>query len=103
MALGMVTGGIAVTVNVIAWMVLGIPVVGIVLALIVLLIGHTYNIAVNILGAFVHSLRLNYVEFFPRFYAGGSGPFLPFREKYEYVTLRHSRAAAAGSESGVRN
>jgi vacuolar-type H+-ATPase subunit I/STV1 len=88
MALGMVTGGIAVTVNVIAWMVLGIPVVGIVMALIILVFGHAYNIAVNILGAFVHSLRLNYVEFFPRFYSGGSGPFVPFREEYQYTVVK---------------
>jgi V/A-type H+-transporting ATPase subunit I len=88
MALGMVTGGIAVTVNVIAWMVLGIPVVGIVLAVIILVGGHAYNIAVNILGAFVHSLRLNYVEFFPRFYSGGSEPFRPFREDFRYTTVR---------------
>ncbi|MBM3323995.1 hypothetical protein FJY69_11040, partial [candidate division WOR-3 bacterium] len=66
MALGMCTGGVAVAINVIAWMVMPLPVVGIILALVVLVIGHTYNIAVNVLGAFVHSLRLQYVEFFPR-------------------------------------
>jgi V/A-type H+-transporting ATPase subunit I len=69
-------------------MVLGIPVVGIVLAVIILVGGHAYNIAVNILGAFVHSLRLNYVEFFPRFYSGGSEPFRPFREDFRYTTVR---------------
>lgn len=90
MALGMVTGGIAVTVNVIAWMVLPIPVVGIVLALFVLVGGHAYNIAVNILGAFVHSLRLNYVEFFPRFYSGGGDPFVPIREEYQYVSIKEA-------------
>jgi V/A-type H+-transporting ATPase subunit I len=90
MALGMVTGGIAVTVNVIAWMVLKIPVVGIVLALLVLIGGHAYNIAVNILGAFVHSLRLNYVEFFPRFYQGGGEPFVPLREEYQFVSIKEA-------------
>ncbi|MFO7651859.1 MAG: V-type ATP synthase subunit I [bacterium] len=88
MALGMVTGGIAMTVNVIAWMVLDVPVVGIVLAVIVLAGGHAYNIAVNVLGAFVHTLRLNYVEFFPRFYNGGGEPFRPFREEHQYTAVK---------------
>jgi len=88
MALGMCTGGVAVAINVIAWMLLPIPVVGIIGAIIVLVIGHTYNIAVNVLGAFVHSLRLQYVEFFPRFYAGGGERFVPFREQNEFVSVK---------------
>lgn len=88
MALGMVTSGIAMAVNTVAWMVLGIPVLGVVLAIVVLAFGHTYNIAVNVLGAFVHTLRLNYVEFFPRFYTGGGEPFAPLREENRYVAVR---------------
>jgi V/A-type H+-transporting ATPase subunit I len=88
MALGMCTGGVAVAINVIAWMLLPVPVVGIVLAVIVLIVGHTYNIAVNVLGAFVHSLRLQYVEFFPRFYTGGGERFVPFRETNQFVSAK---------------
>jgi V/A-type H+-transporting ATPase subunit I len=88
MALGMCTGGVAVAVNVIAWMLLSVPVVGVFGALIVLIVGHSYNIAVNVLGAFVHSLRLQYVEFFPRFYTGGGERFTPFRELHEFVTVK---------------
>ena len=88
MALGMCTGGVAVAINVIAWMLLPIAVVGIVGALIVLVVGHTYNIAVNVLGAFVHSLRLQYVEFFPRFYSGGGERFVPFRETNQFVSVK---------------
>lgn len=88
MALGMCTGGVAVAINVIAWMLLPVPVVGIGAAIVVLIVGHTYNIAVNVLGAFVHSLRLQYVEFFPRFYSGGGEAFMPFRERNQFVTLK---------------
>ncbi|MEO0019349.1 MAG: hypothetical protein ABIK47_01750 [candidate division WOR-3 bacterium] len=88
MALGMCTGGVAMAINVIAWMLLPIPVIGVLLALVVLVIGHTYNIAVNVLGAFVHSLRLQYVEFFPRFYTGGGEPFQPFKEVNQFVSLK---------------
>lgn len=88
MALGMCTGGVAVAINVIAWMLVSVPVVGVLAALVVLLVGHGYNIAVNVLGAFVHSLRLQYVEFFPRFYTGGGEPFVPFQENYQFVKVK---------------
>lgn len=88
MALGMCTGGVAMAINVIAWMLMPMPLIGPVLALIVLVIGHGYNIVVNVLGAFVHSLRLQYVEFFPRFYTGGGEPFQPFREINEFVVMK---------------
>jgi V/A-type H+-transporting ATPase subunit I len=88
MALGMCTGGVAVAINVIAWMILPVPIVGVIGAFIVLVVGHTYNIAVNVLGAFVHSLRLQYVEFFPRFYTGGGERFAPFREVNQFVSVK---------------
>ncbi len=88
MALGMCTGGVAVAINVIAWMLLKVPVIGLPLALLVFVGGHAYNVAVNVLGAFVHSLRLQYVEFFPRFYSGGGEPFRPFRENFGWVTVK---------------
>lgn len=88
MALGMCTGGVAMAINVIAWMLLKVPVVGILGALIVLVGGHAYNIAVNVLGAFVHSLRLQYVEFFPRFYTGGGQRFEPLTEEHQFVTVK---------------
>jgi V/A-type H+-transporting ATPase subunit I len=50
-------------------------------------IGHPYNIAINALGSFVHSCRLQYVEFFGRFYQGGGEGFRPFCENTKYVTI----------------
>ncbi|MEO0075170.1 MAG: V-type ATPase 116kDa subunit family protein, partial [candidate division WOR-3 bacterium] len=88
MALGMVTAGIGMAINTIAWMVIKIPIIGIIIAIIFLIFGHAYNLAINILGAFVHSLRLNYVEFFPRFFTGGGEKFTPFEEQTKYVTIK---------------
>ena len=50
--------------------------------------GHVINIAINALGAYVHSSRLQYVEFFGKFYDGGGHLFEPLaaRGKYHQVT-----------------
>lgn len=88
MALGMVTGVIAIAINKIAWMVTGIPVVGIVLVILVLIPSHLFNLVINTLGGFIHTMRLQYIEFFGRFYSGGSKPFKPFRMETDYVELK---------------
>jgi V/A-type H+-transporting ATPase subunit I len=43
--------------------------------------------AINALGAFVHTLRLQYVEFFPKFLAGGGRAFEPLNKKYEHIYI----------------
>ena len=45
--------------------------------------GHLFNLAINLLGAYVHTCRLQYVEFFGKFYEGGGREFSPFKAKYE--------------------
>jgi V/A-type H+-transporting ATPase subunit I len=87
MALGMVTGVIAIAINKIAWMITGIPVVGIFLVVIILIPGHIFNIIINALGGFIHTMRLQYIEFFGRFYTGGSKPFKPFGFETKYVEI----------------
>ena len=87
MALGMVTSGIAMAINAIAFMLYDIPVAGIVLTVLVLFFGHLFNMAINILGAFVHTLRLQYVEFFPKFFTGGGRAFTPLARSERYVTI----------------
>jgi V/A-type H+-transporting ATPase subunit I len=91
LALGLATAAIAVAINGIAAMVTGIPFyVGYVAAIIVLIFGHSFNIAVNILGAFVHSARLQYLEFFNKFFTGGGREFRPFRSERRYTILKQS-------------
>jgi len=86
LALGLATGIIGLVVNLIASMVYeGVPVVGIVLAGAVLIVGHVFNLGINALGAFIHSGRLQFVEFFPKFMEGGGVAFRPFGRVGKYV------------------
>ncbi|MHC4574256.1 MAG: V-type ATP synthase subunit I [Planctomycetota bacterium] len=87
MALGMVTAGLAVAINQFGVMAGRVKYVGPVLALFVLLAGHAFNIGISALGAFVHTLRLQYVEFFPKFFQGGGKLFEPFAKQYKHVYI----------------
>lgn len=89
LALGLATSAIAIAVNDIAGMVIGMPMyVGYILAGLILLGGHTFNLAVNTLGGFVHSARLQYLEFFSKFFAGGGRPFEPFSSRRRYSKVK---------------
>ncbi len=87
LALGLATGGIAMVINAVALMAKGIPIVGYPAMVLVLAGGHTLNIAVNALGGFVHSARLQYVEFYPKFFEGGGKRFKPFAKELKYTYL----------------
>jgi V/A-type H+-transporting ATPase subunit I len=88
MALGMVTGGLAMAINVIAGIAKDVPYgIGYVLMILVLIGGHTFNLVLNALGAFVHTLRLQYVEFFPKFFTGGGKAFEPLASRYKYIYI----------------
>ena len=52
-----------------------------------LIIGHIGNAIIQSLGSFVHSLRLQYVEFFSKFYEGDGVKFTPFREIRKYTKI----------------
>lgn len=78
-ALGMATGVIAGVVNIIARMALRAGWLGYVLVAAILIVGHALNLAINALGGFIHTARLQYVEFFGKFFEGGGEPFRPLR------------------------
>ena len=88
MALGMVTGGFAMAINVMAKTASDIPYVGIIIMIMVLIIGHLFNTAISGLSAFVHTIRLQFVEFFPKFLEGGGREFKPLTKEYNYIYIK---------------
>lgn len=88
LALGLATTALAFAVNLIAALVNDmIPYVGTVLMVIILIVGHLFNIAVNVLGAFIHSARLQFVEFFGKFITTSGRPFKPFKQVGRYSNV----------------
>lgn len=88
MALGLSSGFIAAAVNMIARMLFETGVLGIVFGIVVIVFGQSLNIFLTLLGAYVHSARLIYVEFFGKFYEGGGKKFNIFRNKSEFINLK---------------
>ncbi len=86
LALGLATGVIASVVNTMGTLA-GDGIFGAIVLLVVFVVGHTFNLAINALGAFVHSSRLQYIEFFGKFYEDGGEEFKPFRKNTKYVRL----------------
>lgn len=87
MALGMVGSGMAMTINIMAKIAGDIPYVGIIIAIVILIGGHLFNALMSTIGAFVHTIRLQFVEFFQKFLVGGGQLFTPLNKEYKYVYI----------------
>ena len=59
----------------------------IIVFIVIFLIGHTFNIGVNLIGTYVHAARLQYLEFFGKFYKDGGIPFKPLKYNTKYVDV----------------
>nr|MBP8988825.1 V-type ATP synthase subunit I [Clostridia bacterium] len=86
LALVLATSVIAMVVNLLGF--LGGPsITGFIFYVLVAILGHTLNLALSSLSAYVHTSRLQYVEFFSKFYEGGGRLWQPLKIKTKYVDL----------------
>lgn len=87
LALGLATGSIASVINLIGTMPENTAVKA-VLLIVVFIVGHTANLAINLLGAYVHTDRLQFVELFSKFYTGGGREFAPLTTNTKYIKFK---------------
>ena len=66
-------------------------IVGAIIFIIVFIFGHLLNLGINALGAYVHTNRLQYVEFFGKFYDAGGKKFTPFKTVSKYVQVKEEK------------
>jgi len=93
LALGLATGIIAAIVNQMSAM-FDLPmIVKFIIMAVILVIGHVINFAINALGAYVHSCRLQYLEFFGKFFTGGGQPFRPLKANTKYIAVKNEADA----------
>ncbi|MBR4173157.1 MAG: V-type ATP synthase subunit I, partial [Clostridia bacterium] len=90
MALGLATGVIASVINVLGSLGGG-SVIGLITFIVISIFGHSLNFAINMLGAYVHTNRLQYVEFYQKFYEGGGRKYNPLGLNTKYYNFRNER------------
>ncbi|MGQ9778519.1 MAG: V-type ATP synthase subunit I [Bacillota bacterium] len=93
MALGLSGGVMAMIINLFARMAAGGGPVGIALGILIGVFGHALNVALSILGAYVHSSRLQFLEFYGKFFEGGGRPFRPLRPEHKYTLVVKEKEA----------
>lgn len=87
LAMGLSTAVVASVVNTLG-LLGGRSVTGMIVFALVFIVGHVFNMAINLLGAYVHTSRLQYVEFFGKFYDGGGTAFRPLKITGKYTKVR---------------
>lgn len=90
LALGLATGVIATVFNQLGSM-MGGGIIGAIFFTVVFVIGHILNLGINLLGAYVHTNRLQYVEFFGKFYEGNGRKFMPFTANTKYFKITEEK------------
>lgn len=88
MALGLAGGSLAGAFNMIIGLFSSNIVALILFGPLLFVFGHIFNLALSLLGAYVHTCRLQYVEYFGKFYEGGGRAFSPFKAEEKYINLK---------------
>lgn len=86
LALSLATTVISSVINIMATLA-GPSVIGFIMFVLILAVGHALNIALNVLGSFVHASRLQYIEFFGKFYEDGGRHFSPLNVNTKYTKI----------------
>lgn len=84
LALSLSSAVIAYTMNMLAGMVQG-SIIGFIFSIAIYIVGHVFNFVMGLLSAYVHDGRLQYLEFFGKFYEGGGTVFTPFEYQLKYI------------------
>jgi len=87
-ALGLTSCLLASAINEILGLISGIPYVGLLLVIVLFVLAHLFNMVINAFGGYVHTSRLQYLEFFMKFFEGGGEVFKPFAEERRYTIIR---------------
>ncbi len=85
-ALGLATGFIAYAFNIMVSMV-STSWATIIFGIAIFVVGHVFNLFINALGAYVHTCRLQYLEYFGKFYEGGGTSFEPLKYNSKYFKI----------------
>lgn len=88
MALGLAGGSIAGALNLLIHTLPGVA--AIVVGPILFVLFHIFNLGLSLLGAYVHTARLQYVEYFGKFYEGGGRPFKAFKVSEKYIKIKRN-------------
>ena len=59
----------------------------VILGVLIMVIGHIFNLAIGLLGAYIHDARLQYVEFYGRFYEGEGELFTPLGSQHKHIFI----------------
>ena len=88
MALGLAGGSIAGALNLLIHTLPGVA--AIVIGPILFVLFHIFNLGLSLLGAYVHTARLQYVAYFGKFYEGGGRPFKAFKVSEKYIKIKRN-------------
>lgn len=85
--LGLASGAIALAFNTLGGLLFNIPIVGYPIGAVVLVLLHAFNLGLSLLSAYVHNARLQFIEFYGKFYEGGGRLFRPMGMRTKYITF----------------